>query len=206
MGVDFVALMSHQFDNSNILSVPDFLNADKELCQALSDLKALKYTESSNLNWYWEALGARWIDKNPEAIWQQTERDPKKPEIYLAGPTFFCGIGRATCRISSSLRWYTIINSMGHQNAMRRVCHAIAGVFHGDKAIYIPDNGWQVCDAGYYCCNAGFTFQQTQSWLLKTCGPPAESLNKAQALMLDNRIGGYFLDDFKDLETSSGPA
>lgn len=86
MGVTFVAILSHGFDNSNILSVPDLLNADKELQTTINQFQSLPYMGSLNQSWEWEDLAKQWTGTNPEAIWGDSDPyDPAQPLSFYTG-------------------------------------------------------------------------------------------------------------------------
>ena len=201
MGVTFVAILSHHFDNSNILSVPDLLNADENLRFAIKQFQTLPYTGSLNQNWKWTDLQTNWTGTNPGAIWWHLGHDGAEPLIVLDGPaSIYINFGRGACCLDVHLRWRTFVEDLELQLSIRRITHAVAKVFNSISAIYIPDSSWLVSNAGDKTYE-GFTFEQIQDWLLRTYGSPVNSLKNTQALRpLDNIVGGYYIDDFKDLD------
>jgi hypothetical protein len=100
MGVDFAAILSHPFDNSNILSVPERLNANRDLSQVLLRFQvflARKWNYSGSeedLAWHWvngpfnERKGM-----HPGEIWN-SELPPA-----IDGPRMSVRFGRCTCYV-----------------------------------------------------------------------------------------------------------
>ena len=201
MTINFVAILSHPFGNVNILPIPERLNANEEMRAAIAELQKLPYVKLDSETWHWEHLDEKWIETHPELLtsWWLTQ-DGQEGFIDLAGPDCRIDFGRLTCRLYGR-RWQLFVGDIAYQLAMRRMCHAIAKIFYTSKALYVPDSNWEVSLAND-CFYDGFTFEQIQDALLKTCGPPIESLKDTEALTSEKRIGGYYIDDFKDLETA----
>jgi hypothetical protein len=200
MSVDFSAILSHRFDNSDILTVPERLNADRErMGKVTAEYRAfLNQTghwrfEDQTL-WHWEQGRREWKGNDPNDIWNSD--DP----IGLAGPALLSiYFGRGACDFSAPLRWSVFVKDAAFQLETRKVCYAIVQAFQGDKAIYLPDSASQVSVAseGVY---ENRSFQQIRYWLKQNIGEPAKTLQALRILVAADNWEGYFIDDFEDLK------
>jgi len=200
MSVDFIAILSHPFNDSDILTVPERLNADREsFSKAVTEYHAfIKQTGHFLLEdqalWHWEQGRREWKGNDPNDIWYSN--DP----ITLAGPTLLnIHFGCAACDFSAPLRWSIFINDASFQLETRKVCFAITQAFAGDKAIYVPDSTWRVQGA-IERVYENDRLEQIEDWLKKHIGEPSPTIAHMQELMKTQDLEDcYFVDYFSDL-------
>lgn len=203
MSVDFTAILSHPFDDSDILTVPERLNADREkLGKAKSQYHAfIKQTGyfllEDDIVWHWEEGLHEWKGNNPDAIWNSNN-----PIELVGSPLLRIHFGRGACDLSAPLGWRTFLTDSRFQIETRKVCFAIAQAFAGDKAIYLPDSASQVsvaADRVYENDN----LQQIEDWLKQNIGEPSPTIEHLQELIKTEDWEGYFIDHFPDFSPGS---
>lgn len=194
MSVNFRALLSHPFDETNILSAPDRLNSEilLETLQFQAFLKNHEYYSTANDNdtrWHWDRFfsGEDWQGTAQEVFFSS---DPGT-DTFLGGPGMFMIVfEKHMCTLDHVCRWRTFIEEPDIQAVFRRVAAAIVKAFNGNEAIYVPDSAYPASGAAD-CVHEGYTLEQTKQWCYEQFGPPVASLSDTEAMRPSGRIGGY---------------
>jgi hypothetical protein len=206
MGVDFAAILAHPFDNSDILSLPERLNADREVLgkAAIQFQRFVKRSDQYPLlkeesSWSWNVGHGDWDSNDPEGVWDIVNQD-----VFLQGPGLLSvHFGRASCHFFAPFKWSRFVTDAPTQIETRKINFAVVKAFAGNKAIYLPDSGsWRVTTALDLVLE-GATFQQIEEWLLKNVGESAPTIEKVHDLMQTGDLGSYFIDDFADFKIES---
>ncbi|MBX7219387.1 MAG: hypothetical protein K1Y36_05540 [Blastocatellia bacterium] len=190
MGVDFQALVGHNFDFEDLLTLPDHLN--RTWSQVQEFLPIIEGYPAPNAKaprqWQWKSLdGKLSFEKELETT----------GSIWLDGPDgFFFSVGVQAIVINHGCRWWHYLTDSQVRHKLGQVCHHIGRVAVSDLVIYIPDSFYE-CSSASDLVDEGKSIAEILAWLHGKVGNPARDCSDITPEERFSGWGGnrYFVEE-----------
>jgi len=185
MGTDFTAVVNHNLDEHDIHTLPDLLNTTWHTIEhILPIIEGYPVSGSSPAKWQWSEYHGGF----------SFERLLNHNTISVNGHEFHGCASDRVFRVSHGVRWRSFLTDQVVRDKLRSVCRHLASVLGSNQIIYLP-SGFYKPEGAISLMYEGKGVEEMIDWLLKNCGPPAQSIESIYRQEHESWVpDGYYIE------------
>ena len=166
MGTCFTAILNHNLDERRISDLPELFNRTWHTVEPLLPLmEGYPVPGTPPRKW-------RWSEERGFSTSTLLSNDTARIEGYE-----FDGIvSKHMLRVCHALKWSWFLEDEAVRSKVDQVCRHVASVFGANQIVYLP-SGFLKPEGAIGLMYEGKFVEDMIEWLLKNCGPPAQSLD-----------------------------